>query len=70
MNKDNEIIGLHFEIDVGVKLGTQSIMNFKDIQELIKDKFCELLQDEELIPLGCKCYFIRKNNEYGIKIIE
>ena len=70
MNKDNEIIGLHFEIDVGLELGTQSIMNFKDIQELIEDKFCELLQDEGVIPLGGKCYFIRKNNEYGIKVRE
>ena len=32
MNKDNEIIGLHFEFNVGVELGTQYIMSFKDIQ--------------------------------------
>ena len=45
-------------------------MSFKDIQELIENKFSELLQDEGLIPLGGKCDFIRKNNEYGIKIRE
>ena len=70
MNKENEIIGLHFEFNVGVELDTQYIMSFKDIQELIENKFYELLQDEGLIPLGDKCDFIRKNNEYGIKIRE
>ena len=70
MNKDNEIIGLHFEFNVGVELGIQYIMSFKDIQELIENKFSELLQDEGLIPLGGKCDFIKKNKEYGIKIRE
>ena len=70
MNKDNEIIGLHFEFNVGVELGIQYIMSFKDIQELIENKFSELLQDEGLISLGGKCDFIRKNNEYGIKVRE
>lgn len=67
---EDDIIGLHFEFNVGVEYGTQCIMSYKEIMELVEDKFTKLLEDEDLVSLGGKCEIIRKDNQYGIKVRE
>lgn len=69
MNNKDDIIGLHFEFNVGIKTDMRDIITCEDIMKLVEDKFSEMLEEEEgLVPLGGKCESIKTDNEYGIKV--
>ena len=66
-NKD-DIIGLHFEFNVGITTDMRDTMTCEDIMKLVEDKFSEMLEEEGLVPLGGKCESIKTDNEYGIRV--
>lgn len=67
-NKD--IVGLHFEFNVGVELETLAVMTYESIMKMVEDDVSKYLEEQDLVPLGGKCEFIRKDNEYGIKLVN
>ncbi|MEX0083145.1 hypothetical protein AB2T90_11990 [Clostridium butyricum] len=67
ISKDNPIIGLHLELNIGIdKTETRST---RELMEMIEDDIGGYLESERLTLLGGRCDIIRKENNYGIKIV-